>query len=243
MASKPTPMSRLRTWRSTANVTPRPARRRRPSPRPQAPRRTVVHRRPTLSAANKTRPRWAPDCYTAPPLWMRRSRSLPGLIQSTVSKALYAALEDALPYYLSVPISPSSSQSISRQSTRAHTPKSRAVIDTILTRRVLPGLEKPCNGCTAAHWSTPKSSATRATRRLLEELGNLRYELQPVRTDCEVELNDIRHETLDCHRGLQSATSLAEVGQVQDGYCRHTVKCWPVVYKGDYNESVAHEWE
>ena len=46
-----------------------------------------------------------------------------------------------------------------------------------------------------------------------------------------------------CHRGLQSATSLAEVEQVQDGYCRHTVKCWTVVYRGDYNEAGAHEWE
>lgn len=46
-----------------------------------------------------------------------------------------------------------------------------------------------------------------------------------------------------CHRGLQSATSSAEIDQIQASYCRHTVTCWTVVYRGDYNEAGAHEWE
>lgn len=46
-----------------------------------------------------------------------------------------------------------------------------------------------------------------------------------------------------CHRGLQSASSLSEVAQIQAAYCHHTVKCWTVVYRGDYNESDRHEWD
>jgi hypothetical protein len=46
-----------------------------------------------------------------------------------------------------------------------------------------------------------------------------------------------------CHRGLQSATTSAEVDQIWASYCRHTVKCWTVVYRGDYSEAGSHEWE
>ena len=46
-----------------------------------------------------------------------------------------------------------------------------------------------------------------------------------------------------CHRGLQSSSSSDQVAQIQASYCQHTVKCWTVVYKGDYNGARAHMWE
>lgn len=46
-----------------------------------------------------------------------------------------------------------------------------------------------------------------------------------------------------CHRGLQSALSSDEVAQIQAAYCRHSVKCWTVVYGGDYSSVGGHEWE
>ncbi|KAH7067040.1 hypothetical protein FB567DRAFT_599646 [Paraphoma chrysanthemicola] len=124
---------------------------------------------------------------------------LPGMIQTAVVNALPAALDKALPPYLSVPMSPSSSssQSVSSQSTRADTPPPRTVIDTILTRRVLPDLVRKLQRMhdrTLEHAAEKRDEGDTA---LLEELGNLRYDLQQVRTDCEVELNDICQEKLD----------------------------------------------
>lgn len=46
-----------------------------------------------------------------------------------------------------------------------------------------------------------------------------------------------------CHRGLQSSKSSVEIAQIQASYCRHSVKCWTVVYRGDYNEAGAHQWQ
>jgi hypothetical protein len=46
-----------------------------------------------------------------------------------------------------------------------------------------------------------------------------------------------------CHRGLQSATCSEDADQIRAVYCRHTIKCWTVVYQGDYNEAGAHDWE
>lgn len=50
-------------------------------------------------------------------------------------------------------------------------------------------------------------------------------------------------EQTACHRGLQSAISSDEIAQIQASYCRHTIKCWTVVYRGDYNEGGSHQWE
>lgn len=46
-----------------------------------------------------------------------------------------------------------------------------------------------------------------------------------------------------CHRGLQSSLNSQEVAQVQEAYCRPTIKCWTVLYKGVYSEAWKHEWE
>jgi len=45
-----------------------------------------------------------------------------------------------------------------------------------------------------------------------------------------------------CHRGLQSSLNSVEVAQIQAVYCRHTTKCWTVVYRGDYGVAYCHEW-
>jgi hypothetical protein len=46
-----------------------------------------------------------------------------------------------------------------------------------------------------------------------------------------------------CHRGLQSATSLLQVNCITESYCQHTVKCWTLVYRGNYSKLSYHQWE
>jgi len=42
-----------------------------------------------------------------------------------------------------------------------------------------------------------------------------------------------------CHRGLQSATP-HDGPATSQGYCRHTIRCWTVLYKGRFKET--HHW-
>lgn len=47
-------------------------------------------------------------------------------------------------------------------------------------------------------------------------------------------------EQTSCHRGLQSTNTEIEYATVQSAYCRHSVKCWSVVYAGDSSDG--HQW-
>jgi hypothetical protein len=46
-----------------------------------------------------------------------------------------------------------------------------------------------------------------------------------------------------CHHGLQSQTSQDDIAKIQELYCKHSTKCWTIVYKVEYSEVEAHEWE
>jgi len=48
----------------------------------------------------------------------------------------------------------------------------------------------------------------------------------------------LNEEQTSCHRLLQSTVSLAEYLSVQRDGCKHIIKCWTNVYKGQYKEDV-----
>jgi hypothetical protein len=50
------------------------------------------------------------------------------------------------------------------------------------------------------------------------------------------EYND---EQTGCHRGIQSKGSRTDVDLVRDIYCNHSVKCWSILYKGEFADAVS----
>ena len=50
-------------------------------------------------------------------------------------------------------------------------------------------------------------------------------------------LND---EQTHCHRGLQSAGTGEELALVGGVYCKHSVRCWSIVYGGAFRDF--HPW-
>lgn len=43
-----------------------------------------------------------------------------------------------------------------------------------------------------------------------------------------------------CHRGLQSASTAAQYGAIQENYCQHPQKCWTICYQGAF--AGHHAW-
>jgi hypothetical protein len=43
-------------------------------------------------------------------------------------------------------------------------------------------------------------------------------------------------EQVHCHRGLQSAVSAEDIASVRAYYCRHSVKCWSIVYSHPFQD-------
>ncbi|KAF1952730.1 hypothetical protein CC80DRAFT_452145, partial [Byssothecium circinans] len=108
-----------------------------------------------------------------------------------------ASSKPVLPDLLSAPLSPSSSQSASSQTSTPPAPKALSVLGTILTKRVVLGLKRELESIHNQTLSHAESLRSTADAEFYEELEELRLELVQAQGDLVADLNRIGDDTLN----------------------------------------------